>query len=192
MQEPTHILAGIVIQKSFDKVKHRKLALGLTATVAFLSHGFLDKLANLTYHPAAPDFHSVFWVSFHTLVAAATVFFLYLWWKKFKWGIFFAALPDVDWIFIHGQQIFHFQIPFYRQPHLHHLLNFIYEKIPPFSFVGHWLDKLPSFRHDPWACLVEVLLGALLWLTFKLMKMIERPAPPLDDSILQREQKARP
>jgi len=49
MQEPTHILTGVIIQKSFEGSRHPKLALGLTAVITFLSHGFLDKLSNLTY-----------------------------------------------------------------------------------------------------------------------------------------------
>src|SRR5580698_10492874 len=85
MQEPTHILAGVIIQKSFEGSKHPKLALGLTAIIGFLSHGFLDKLANLTYHPAKPDFHSPVWVGYHSFVVVATVAFLVLWWRKFKW-----------------------------------------------------------------------------------------------------------
>lgn len=175
MQEPAHILAGVIIQKSFEGTKHRKVALGLTALLAFLSHGLLDKLANVTYHPPDPDFRSPVWVGYHLAVAAASITFLFLWWKKFKWGIIFAALPDVDWIFIHGQAIFHVQVPFYRQPHLHHFLNFIYEQIPPFSCLGHYLDDLPSYRHNPWAGLWELLFVAALLLVLRLMTMIKRP-----------------
>lgn len=176
MQEPTHILAGAIVQKMFEGGRHRKVTLAVTAAVAFLSHGFLDKLAQVTYHPPAPDFHSPFWISFHLGVLTATVVFLCLWWRRYKWGILFSMLPDVDWIFIHGQEIFHFQIPFYRQPHLHHLLGYIWEKIPPFSFVTPWLDRLPNARHNPWACLWEVLLVAVMWLVLRLMTMAKRPA----------------
>jgi hypothetical protein len=175
MQEPTHILAGVVIQRCFDGAKHRKMALGLTAAVAFLSHGFLDNLARVTYHPANPDFHSPVWVGFHAGVLILTILFLWLWWKKFKWGILFACLPDVDWIFIHGQEMFHFRIPFYRTPHLHHLLGFIYDKIPPFSFATHYIKLLPYNRHNPWAGLWEALLIVLMLLVLQLVSMARRP-----------------
>lgn len=177
MQEPTHILAGVIIQKCFDGARHRRLALGLTAAVAFLSHGLLDQLARVTYHPAKADFHSPVWVGFHATVLAATIAFLWLWWKKFKWGIFFAALPDVDWIFIHGQEIFHFQIPFYRTPHLHNLLGFIYDKIPPFSTATHYIRLLPYHRNNPWAGLWEVLLIAGMLLVSRLLTLAKSCAP---------------
>jgi hypothetical protein len=77
MQTPTHILAGVLIQKAFDWKQHRRLALGLTAVCAFLSHGVLDKLANLTYHRAHPDFHSQIWVGYHVAVVLVSVLFLY-------------------------------------------------------------------------------------------------------------------
>lgn len=176
MQEPTHILTGVIIQKSFGGIRPRGLALGLTATVAFLSHGFLDELARITFHPADPDFHSPFWVGYHAAVLMTSILFLFLWWKKYKWGIAFAALPDVDWIFIHGQGIFHIQIPFYRQPHLHDLLHLIYHRIPPFSWLTSIVNRLPNARHNPWACLWEVLLVAMLLLTLRLMTMAERPS----------------
>src|SRR5580700_2359765 len=152
MQTPTHIVAGMVIQKALEG-KNRAVPLTVTAVVAFLSHGFLDKLAQITYHPAKPDFHSPFWVCYHLTLLATAIVFLCLWWRRYKWGIFFANLPDVDWIFIHAQEIFHFKIPFYTHAHMHDLLGYIYEKVPPFSFVGHCLDRLPNERHNPWACL---------------------------------------
>jgi hypothetical protein len=176
MQTPTHLVAGMVIQKAFEG-KNRKLSLGATAVVAFLSHGFLDKLAQITYHPANPDFHSAFWVSYHLTLLATTIVFLCFWWRQYKWGIIFANLPDVDWIFIHGQEIFHIQIPFYRQPHLHHLLGWIYEKVPPFSYVTYYLDRLPNERHNPWACLNEVVLVVVMLVIFWLLKMAKSYKP---------------
>jgi len=158
MQAPTHILAGVLIQKAFDRIHHRRLALGLTAVCAFLSHGLLDKLATLTYHRANPDFHSPIWVGYHAALVLVTILFLYWWWKPFKWGIIFASLPDLDWVFIHAQEIFHFRIPFYRHPHLHHLLGRIFDDLPPFTL----LNRLPNYRNNPWAILPEMALVAVL------------------------------
>jgi hypothetical protein len=153
MQTPTHLLTGVLIQKGFDRMQNRRLALGLTAVCAFLSHGLLDKLANLTYHLANPDFRSPIWVGYHAALVVVTIVFLYWWWKPYKWGIIFANLPDLDWVFIHAQEIFHFRIPFYRQPHLHHLLGRVVNELPPFS----WLNHLPNYRHNPWAILPEAV-----------------------------------
>jgi len=179
MQTPTHIVTGVIIQKAFEG-RNRALSLTVIAVVAFLSHGFLDKLAQITYHPADPDFHSVFWVSYHLTLLATTIVFLCIWWRRYKWGIIFANLPDVDWVFIHGQDIFRFKIPFYRHPHMHDLLGYIYEHIPPFSWVTYYLDGLPNERHNPWACLWEVLIIAVLILVIRLMTMAERPSSRLE------------
>ena len=153
MQAPTHILAGVIIQRSFETVRPRGLALGLTAVCAFLSHGLLDKLANATYHPPNADFNSPFWVSFHSGVLVVTIVFLVMFWRRFKWGIFFAVLPDLDWVFIHGQKIFHIYIGFYQKPHMHNLLHVVFDVWPPFKYL-----HVPSHRFNPWACLWEVAL----------------------------------
>ncbi len=175
MQEPTHILAGVVIQKSLAGGRYKKTAMAVTAVAAFLSHGFLDKLSNVTFHPADPDFQSVFWVSFHLAVLFGSIFFLYVWWRTYKWGILFSMLPDADWIFIHAQEIFHFQISFYRQPHMHHLLGWVWDKIPPFSLVTNGLNRLPNWRHNSWACLSEILLVLMLLVTIRLLTKAKRP-----------------
>lgn len=127
-------------------------------------HGLLDKLANVTYHPAHADFHSVIWVSYHLTVLLVTILFLYLWWKPYWVGILFAMLPDLDWVFIHGQELFHVRIPFYREPHMHHLLRWLYAQVPALSF----LDRLPNNRQNPWAIFWEVLLVAALLLIIRL------------------------
>jgi hypothetical protein len=163
VQEPTHILAGVIIQKCFDWRKLRAVGMALTAMLAFLSHGLLDKLANFTYHPAHADFHSAIWVSYHTTVLLVTILFLVLWWKPYWWGILFAMLPDIDWVFIHGQEILHIKIPFYREPHLHNLLHWLYARVPALSF----LDHLPNNRENPWAILCEVVLVAVLLLIIR-------------------------
>ncbi len=165
MQEPTHILAGVIIQKCFDWKKHRPIALGLTAVTAFLSHGLLDKISNVTYHPPQADFHDPFWVGYHVTVALATILFLHIWWRQWKWGIVFAMLPDVDWVFIHGHAIFHLHFPWYQRPHLHDLLHWIFAQFPPLSF----LDHLPNHRHNPWACLWEVLLVSVMLVVIRFL-----------------------
>ncbi len=172
MQAPTHILAGIIIQQSVRRSPlPRAAALSLTAAAAFLSHGILDKLANMTYHPPRADFHSRFWVAFHLCVLATTILFFCLWWRRFKWGILFAVLPDFDWVLIHGQAIFHFQIPFYRTPHMHNLLHVIVDQTPPMSWI-----TIPNHRQNPWACLWEV---ALVFLMLAAIRRLSRPSQPL-------------
>jgi len=170
----------MLIQKAFQG-KHRTASLTATAVVGFLSHGFLDKLSRVTFHPADPDFHSVFWVSYHLTLLTIAIVFLCRWWRQYKWGIVFANLADVDWVFLHAQEIikyfFHVQVSFYRQPYLHHLLGFIYERIPPFSFITRCIDRLPNERHNPWACLWEVLLVAAMLVAFWLLTLAKSYRP---------------
>jgi hypothetical protein len=163
MQEPTHILTGVIIQRSLQWIKPRPLALIVTAVTAFLSHGLLDRLADVTYHPADANFKSPFWVCFHACVLLSSLWFLYLWWRPYKCGIFFAMLPDLDWVFLHGQRILNIKHPFYRKPYMHNFLHIIFNQTPPFS---HW--KVPNNRHNPWASLFEValILGMLVLIRF--------------------------
>jgi hypothetical protein len=109
----------------------------------------------------------------------ATIAFFVIWWKKFKWGIIFACLPDVDWIFIHGRELFNHLFGthsnFYPHPYLHMTVGYIWEKIPPFSFITPYLDHLPNLRLNPLACLYEFLFVAFLLLVLKLITMGKRP-----------------
>lgn len=163
MQEPTHILAGVIIQKCCTWKRLRVVGLVVTAVLAFLSHGLLDKLAKLTYHPAHAHFHDYIWVSYHAAVAVATIVFVCIWWRQYWVGILFAMLPDLDWVFIHGQEIFHIKIPFYQQPHLHDLLHWMYAQVPALSF----LDRLPRWRENPWAIVGEVVFVVVLILIIR-------------------------
>lgn len=173
MQEPTHILAGVLIQRGFAPGRSRPLALCLTGVAAFLSHGLLDHLANATYHPPNADFKNPFWVGFHSGVLVLTIVFLFMWWRRFKWGIFFACLPDLDWVFIHGQKLIGIKIPWYQTPHLHRLLHYPFDVWPPFA----WLH-VPSHRFNPLACLYEVdLILALLAVIYFLTQAQAAPKP---------------
>jgi hypothetical protein len=164
MQEPTHILAGVIIQKSAQSaIGRRWFAMVVMAVAAFLSHGLLDRLANMTYHPPRADFHDPFWLAFHSCVLLATILFLYIWWRRYAWCIAFAMLPDLDWVFIHGGATF------YRKPYLHNFLHIIFDDTPPFSKL-----RVPNNRHNPWACLWEV--GLVL-----AMLLVIRYAPWRDD-----------
>ena len=172
MQEPTHILAGVLIQRSLEPVRPKPLRLALVAAAAFLSHGLLDKLANATYHPPRANFHDPVWVCFHSGVLLLTIVFLVLWWRRYWWGILFAALPDLDWIFIHGQEILHLHLPFYHQPYLHNFLGHIVNETRPFSYL-----RVPSHRLNPWASLWEVGLIVVLLLAIHLLNKKKSPTP---------------
>jgi hypothetical protein len=171
MQEPTHILAGVIIQRALFRKWSRAAMFIPMAIIAFLSHGILDKLSNVTFHPHRADFHSVIWDSYHFGVLMFTILFLYLWWRSFKWGILFAMLPDLDWVFIHGQEALHLRLSWYQQPHLHHFLGWVLARIPGLA----WLDHLPNNREHPWAAVWELLLVACMLTLIQFMTLKDKP-----------------
>jgi hypothetical protein len=175
MQEPTHILAGVVIQRSLQPIRPRWLGLTLTAVCAFLSHGVLDHLANSTYHPPEAKFDDPFWIAFHLSVLVCTLVFLFVWWRKYKVGILFAMLPDLDWVFIHGQRIFGINPPFYKHAYMHNCLHVIIDTTWPFKYI-----VMPNNRQNPWACLWEVALILTMLLVIRLLtrKPARSPATP--------------
>lgn len=135
MQGPTHLVTGILIQKVLRNLRPLPLQYFLVAFLAFISHGFLDKLAMLTYHPPKPLRGDWFWISYHLIIAFLTIFIFVKYWKKYKLGLIFSVLPDFDWVLIHSSNLFSLQIPFWKEPILHkfffsflnslHLLNFL-------------------------------------------------------------------
>lgn len=169
MQLPTHILTGVAIQKAFERVKYRPLALVCIAVLAFLSHGLLDKLAIMTYHKPNADWNSVIWVGYHFgFLLPVTIYFFYKFWRKYKFGIMFAILPDFDWVFIHGQKITGINIPFYKKPHIHNLLHSIFDTLFPF------LNNLPDFRFNPWTALFEIVLVTFFFILLTRKGVLKR------------------
>ena len=154
MQGPTHVLVGVLIERTFNGVRQNWLRVPLIAVTALFMHSVFDRIARLTYHPPEADFHSVFWISYHFVVLIAFIFSLYYFWKPYKLGIIFSVLPDFDWVIIHGKRIMGIDSDFYNQPWMHKSIHFLTDRIPPFS----WLQHLPELTPFHWAALVEVLI----------------------------------
>ena len=160
MQGPTHMATGILIQKAMKRVRPDPLRYGLVAVLAFLSHGLLDKLATCTYHPGKPLVEDWFWNSYHILIAVLTVLIFVRYWKRYKLGLLFSVLPDLDWAVIHCSSFFSIQIPFWREPILHKLVqNLVRLLFPPIKF----LDSLPNWGLVRKAALIECSLLAALF-----------------------------
>lgn len=168
MQAPTHILTGVAIQRAFSKMRNRTLAFILMAVCAFLSHGLLDKLARMTYHPPKADFNDWIWVTYHSFVLLATIYFLIIFWRKYKWGILFAILPDFDWVFIHGQTWTGINIPFYKQPLIHPIVHAFWDfVIPP-------LNELPDCRFNYYTALAEVFVVIMFYIYLRKKEVLKR------------------
>lgn len=163
MQAPTHILAGVIINRIFKWRNYKPVGLLLTFICCLSVHGIFDKLALSVYQPEA-NFNDPVWLLYHIFMWLASIVLLYIFWRDYKWGIIFSLLPDIDWVILGVQHLFNFNIPFYNVPWFHFTLNYLLN-FPPFTY----LDKLPDNRNNPWAFVWEFALIALLVFIYRAM-----------------------
>lgn len=152
MQAPTHLLTGMLIQKAFKKVKIPVLRYFIIALLAFLSHGILDFLARFTYHPPEPIVNE-FWISYHFIMFCISVYILLKYWKKYKFGLVFSILPDLDWVILYSGKILSMQIPFWTEPILHKISFGSLGSLQQLNF----LNSLPDWRLDEKAAILEMV-----------------------------------
>lgn len=162
MQGFTHLVTGILIQKSMMKVQPPFLRYFLIAFLAIMSHGILDKLARFTYHPPDPLIEDWFWISYHLIVVFLTVFIFVKYWKKYRLGMTFSILPDFDWVVIHLSNFLSFSVPFWKEEILHKFFFSFLDFLPPFSF----LDTLPSLNLERIGVVPEIVLFIILLFIF--------------------------
>ena len=163
MQAPTHILAGIILKRTFDWKYFRGVGVALTVFFALLMHGIFDKLGRSTYHPVGMDFTDPFWLIYNVLMVLTSLVMLYMFWREYWVGILFSLLPDIDWVILHTADAFGKQIIFYKTPLIHDVLFYFIDNVIPFSY----LKDLPDFRIYPWACVFEGLLFGVLLVIYK-------------------------
>lgn len=164
MQMPTHFVTGIVIDKFIRAGKpSRAPSSAIVALLSYLSHGVLDVLSRLTYHPPDPQPEDRFWWTYHRIVQPfTTVAILIKYWRPHKWAMIFSILPDLDWIvraIRRKDQIF---TPFWKRPILNESVSQIALELP----VVRQVTKLPDLKHNKSAALIE---GGLL---FSMLGMI--------------------
>ena len=165
MQAPAHILAGVIINRIFKWRNYKPVGLFLTFIFCVLLHYVFDKLALSVYAQNELHLDDPFWLMYHLSMWLATIVLLYIFWRDYKWGIVFSLIPDLDWVIIGVQHLFHFTIPFYSMPWIHFTLNYVFDQIPPFNY----LNMLPDNRLNPWAVIWELLLIGLLAFIFRAM-----------------------
>lgn len=163
MQGPTHIMAGIILRRTFDWKYFKGIGIAITIISALLLHGIFDKLGRSTYHPVDMNFTDPFWLIYHVIMWLTSLVMLYMFWSEYKIGIVFSLLPDIDWIVLHTAGAFHKEIIFYKTPLIHDALNFFIDNVIPFSY----LNSLPDLRIYPWACVFEILLFAAMVLIYR-------------------------
>ncbi|NJN97468.1 MAG: hypothetical protein HC875_26995 [Anaerolineales bacterium] len=177
MQAPTHFLVGILIEKSAQKIETPGLRRILIILTGVISHGILDKLARLTYHPPDALIKDWFWVVYHLSIAFLSIYILRKYWGKYKFGIVSAILPDFDWIVAHPARLMGLDIPFWQQP-LHNFVYNLLEAIPFFNL----LNSLPNWTLERKGVVLELVLLGLIFVSLspkRLLYPIKRrqPAP---------------
>jgi hypothetical protein len=156
MQGPTHLVTGILIQKSLERIRPTPLQYLAVAALGVLSHGILDHLARATYHPPAPLTQDWFWVISHLTIGILTLCVIVRYWRGYKFGMFCSILPDLDWVVRPVANFF--SMGFGQRSPLHTLLNrFIDLLVPP----KIW-DVLPNWNLARKGLVVEVVLFAIL------------------------------
>jgi len=165
MQAPTHIMAGVIINRIFKWRNYKPVGLLLTFIFCLLVHGIFDKLAISVYRQPEADFGNPFWLVYHLVMWLSSIVLLYIFWGDYKWGIIFSLLPEIDWVVLGMQHIFHFDIPFYQMPWIHFSLNYVLDQMRIFNI----MDLLPDNRQNPAACIGELALIALLAFIFRAM-----------------------
>jgi len=152
MQAPTHLLTGMLIQKSANRVRLRVARIFIVALFAFFSHGILDGLARFTYHP--PEFiANEFWISYHLIISVLTIYIFLKYWKKYKLGLVFSILPDFDWLILYSSEFLSVKIPLWSELILHKVCFGFLGLLPQLGFLG----SLPNLTLDEKAAVVEIV-----------------------------------
>jgi len=166
MQAPTHLITGILIQRSFGEIYPLPLRYFLIAFLAIISHGILDKLAKFTYHPPDPLINDRFWISYHLFMIFLTFFIFIKYYKNYKFGMIFSIIPDFDWIVIHSSKLFSFSVPFWKEPILHKILFSFLDSSPLFKF----LNTLPNLSLKRIGIIPEIVFLIILLFTVEIMQ----------------------
>lgn len=172
MQGPTHFVTGILIQRSMSGVKCVPLRYFLIAFLAYISHGVLDRLAKVTYHPSSPLPHDAFWVFYHVIIALLSLYIFLRFFREYKVGLIFSVFPDIDWIVLYLSGVFSVELPFWKKPILHGSLFWFVDIFLPSGFI----DSLPAWGLQKRGAIIEfVLLGLLFSLVHILRKRALKP-----------------
>ncbi|MCX7778770.1 MAG: hypothetical protein N2259_00795, partial [Patescibacteria group bacterium] len=120
MQGVTHLITGIFLQETTNKLRPAFLRYFLIALLAIISHGLLDKLGILTYHPPMPLIYDWFWLVYHFLLVWPITLYILIKYVRHYWFVFlFSVLPDFDWLISSLVKFFSLSFPFGQEAILH-------------------------------------------------------------------------
>lgn len=158
MQNATHLASGILIQRATGRVRRACLRRLLVASLGILSHGVLDKIARMTYHPPEAQAHDPFWVVYHAALYGASALLAVTNWGAYKQGMLWAAAPDLDWVVRPLSRRLPPSVSLWKEPILHNALHRLIDALPGLRR----LDRLPDWRSKKEGALVEVALLVIL------------------------------
>ena len=160
MQTPTHILIGALIQKTVEQRVPRRWVPWVSAPLALLSHGVLDKLARFTYHPPEAQWRDPFWRAFHAAVLGGSVGLFRRYGRRFKWGVWFAVAQDLEWVAAHLARTIVPGTDLFGEASPHRVVSSALDRVPGVRE----LERLPRWTHRREAALFEVgLVFLALW-----------------------------
>ncbi|MGV9204323.1 MAG: hypothetical protein ACOC44_09950 [Promethearchaeia archaeon] len=158
MEAITHVLTGILIQLLCFMYFIFPLNIIFTMLFTFLSHFLVDALAKFTYHTPEPHKDDKFWVAWHIITPLLLIFLIICGiiigkFFFFLLGGIFANLVDFwDWgIYRPYLADENEERPYF----FHRAVNFIRERIPPFSW-------LPNLNENKKGVITEIIIIIIL------------------------------
>ncbi|MHA1776407.1 MAG: hypothetical protein ACTSWC_06505 [Promethearchaeota archaeon] len=152
MQSTTHFLVGIWIFRACSLLETMGvpfwIIIILSTILAILSHVLLDCLAKMTYHMPEPQYHDVFWVSYHVVfVYGGTLALLILYFSNYWWVMLAAILPDIiDW---------YIRRPLLKKgPIIHPQID---------KLRNRWFSWIPDLTAKKWTVVLEIGLDVILF-----------------------------
>ncbi len=154
MQAITHLAIGALIQRIIEAQNYPPyLSVFIIICLAFLSHIFLDAIANITYHPPTPR-KTTFWYSYHLFVLVSSVLFVIIF-IQYWLGMLFANLPDIiDWLILRNYY-------WIKRKNRRFDISFIHKKVID-SVAKKCFWWLPDLREKEWSAINELLIIAIL------------------------------
>lgn len=159
MQAITHFLTGVAIEQRAQALQPSGLRWAAVAGLGIVSHGLLDRLARLTYHPPDARWHDPFWVAFHVPIFVGSAVVLVRYWKHYKWGMLFASLPDFDWVLIKPLQLVGVKLEVNGPTWLHRIAYSILDTLP----ILRETERIPTRTDTQSGVVLEAALLLGLW-----------------------------
>lgn len=167
MEAMTHNLTGVFIQILCFMYFAFPFNILFTILFAFLSHYIVDTFATLTYHTPEALKDDKFWVVWHWIILVLSIFSLIIFFIPYFLGMLFANFVDIwDWLILrpiqNKKKKENPDTEWGKKYFLHQGVDFIREKVPPFSWLPNWNYKRPAIITEIIILVILVILITFL------------------------------